>query len=373
MKYCSQCILPDTRPNLVILEDGRCNACHSWHEKNNSIDWNARKKALIQLVDNVKKKSTTWDCVIPVSGGKDSTWQVIKALELGLKPLCVTWKTPARNELGQKNLDNLIHLGVDHIDFTMNPRVEKIFTIETLKKAGSIAIPMHMALFAIPLRVAVNYKIPLVLWGENSGMEYGGTGKDALGFQMSNAWLKTYGVTQGTVAQDWVSDRLSLKDLSAYVWPSDSELNAADVTAAFLGWYIPWDPVEAYSVAKKNGFEGLSSKPKTGYYQFADVDDEFIIAVHHWLKWYKFGFTRLWDNLSLEIRAGRMTREKALEIIKNIGDEYPVEAIQKFCSWAELTEMQFLEIISIFRNDRIWGENEGVKKIKNFIIQDWKW
>ena len=156
------------------MDDGQCNACHNWSDKKNNINWSERKKALLQLVSETKKQSAHWDCVIPVSGGKDSTWQVIKALELDLKPLCVTWKTPARNTLGQKNLDNLIGLGVDHIDFTINPHIEKIFTMEALKKAGSIAIPMHMALFAIPLRIAVSYKIPLVLWGENSAIEYGG-------------------------------------------------------------------------------------------------------------------------------------------------------------------------------------------------------
>lgn len=373
MKYCKSCVLPDTRPNLIILSDGRCNACHSWEEKNQVIDWNARRMALDQLVIETKKKATTWDCVIPVSGGKDSTWQVIKVLELGLKPLCVTWRTSARNVLGQKNLDNLISLGVDHIDFTINPDVEKKLTIETLKKSGSVAIPMHMALFAIPLRVAINFKIPLVLWGENSGMEYGGTDKNTLGFRMDSAWLKKYGVTQGTVAQDWVSDQLSLKDLSVYAWPTDKELNDAGTTAAFLGWYLPWDPVETYQVAKKRGFEALSDKPITGYYQFADVDDEFIIPIHHWLKWYKFGFTRLWDNLSLEIRSGRMTRENALKIIIEVGDCYPKEAIQKFCKWSGITEKTFQEIVDVFRDKKIWMNESGIWKIKNFLFSDWKW
>lgn len=373
MKYCNYCILPDTRPNLVILEDGKCNACHSWNQKKNTINWVERKKILMLLVEDVKKRACTWDCVIPVSGGKDSTWQVVRALELGLKPLCVTWKTPARNALGQKNLDNLIRLGVDHIDFTMNPAVEKIFTIEAFRKAGSVAIPMHMALFAIPLQTAVNYKIPLVLWGENSGMEYGGTDESVLGFQMTHAWLRKYGVTQGTTAQDWVSEKLNSKDLSAYIWPTDDELNNAGVTAAFLGWYLPWDPVDAYAVAKNHGFEALSDKPKTGYYQFADVDDEFIIAIHHWLKWYKFGFTRLWDNLSLEIRSGRMNRNDAVDIIKKAGDEYPEEAIDKFCRWAEFSEEKFLSLANVFRNKKIWSNQNNRWKIENFLIESWEW
>ncbi len=373
IKYCKNCVLPDSRPNLEIGADGICNACHSWSDKKEIIDWEARLKDFEKLVEHTKSKAVSWDCVIPVSGGKDSTWQVIKALEFGLKPLCVTWRTPARSALGQRNLDNLIGLGVDHIDVTINPDVEKRFTIETFKKAGSLAIPMHMAIFAIPLQMAIKFKIPLVLWGENSAMEYGGKGENTLGFKMTRDWLKTYGVTQGTLAQDWVSDDLSEKDLSAYYWPDDHELEEAGVTAAFLGWYLPWDPEETFRAAKEHGFEALSDKPLTGYYTYADVDDEFIITLHHWMKWYKFGFTRLWDNLSLEIRSGRMSRAQAIEIIKEKGDEYPKEEIDKFCVWAGMSEKEFLEIAQTFRNKDIWSEKSGSWVIDSFLIDEWNW
>lgn len=374
MKYCKRCILPDTRPNLLIGDDGVCNACKQTSEKP-KIDWEKREGAWKKLVEETKKRSRGWDCVIPVSGGKDSTWQVVKALESGLKPLCVTWRTPARSELGQKNLDNIIQLGVDHIDFSINPEVEKKFTLEALKKKGSVAIPMHMALFAIPLQVAVKFKIPLVLWGENSGAEYGGSGSEVLGHKMSRKWLEAYGVTQGTVAEDWVSEGLSLKDLAPYIWPTDEELEASGVTAAFLGWYFPWDPVETFRVARGHGFEPLPEleTPKTGIYQFADVDDAFLISIHHWLKWYKFGFTRSWDNLSLEIRNGRMSREEALEVLQTLKSECPDEAIKAFCKWVGISEEAFMTIIEKFRNPQVWTYENDNWKIKDFLIQNWKW
>ncbi len=373
MQYCKSCILPDTRTNLAIMEDGVCNACHSWFAKKDDIDWEEREKQFGSLVKSIKSTSNKWDCVIPVSGGKDSTWQVIKALEYGLKPLCVTWRTPVRNAIGQKNLDNLIQLGVDHIDFSINPKVEKALTLKTFKKAGSLAIPMHMALFAIPLQTAISYKIPLVLWGENSGMEYGGSKESLLGFKMTQEWLKTYGVTQGTIAHDWVDDDLSLKDLSSYIWPTDKEMECAGVTASFLGWYFPWDPHETYRVAKENGFVASTDAPKTGLYDFADIDDEFIITIHHWLKWYKFGFTRLWDNLSLEIRMGRITRDTAIDRIKEQGEEYPREAIEKFCNWSGIDQGRFEKIVHSFRNHNVWVSEQEKWKIKDFLIRDWKW
>lgn len=373
MRYCASCLLPDTRPNLEIMPDGRCNACHSWTDKKDSVDWAARAAQFRTLTDTIKEKKAEWDCVIPVSGGKDSTWQVIKALEYGLKPLCVTWRTPARNALGQKNLDNLIRLGVDHIDFTINPAVEKKLTIETFRRAGSLAIPMHMALFAIPLQTALRYHIPLVLWGENSAMEYGGSGDNVLGFRMTREWLRRYGVTQGTTAEDWATGDLTHQDLAAYRWPTDAEMEQNGVTAAFLGWYLKWDPQETFRVAQAHGFMALDDKPKVGFYTFADVDDEFIITLHHWMKWYKFGFTRLWDNLSLEIRGGRMTRDEAIEIIRRTGDEYPHEAIEKFCAWSGLSELEFLAIAETFRNKDVWQDENGRWSIPGFLIDGASW
>lgn len=146
MRYCTSCVLPDTRPNLTLDAGGVCNACRA-HMTKRAIDWMARRQGFRTLVENVKDRSSGYDCLIPVSGGKDSTWQVITCLEHGLTPLAVTWKTPARTGIGQRNLDNLVSLGVDHIDYQINPKVESRFMLKTLERFGSTAIPMHLALF----------------------------------------------------------------------------------------------------------------------------------------------------------------------------------------------------------------------------------
>jgi hypothetical protein len=121
-------------------------------------------------------------------------------------------------------------------------------------------------------------------------------------------------------------------------------------------------------VAKENGFMASTDKPKTGLYDFADIDDEFIITIHHWLKWYKFGFTRLWDNLSLEIRMGRITRDEAINTIKERGNEYPKEAVDKFCGWSGISPQEFEKIAHSFRNHKIWVEMNGKWKITNFLL-----
>lgn len=371
MRWCKSCILPDTRPNLVLDAEGVCNACRN-HESKAAIDWNGRGAALRNVAAQAKAKSSGYDCVIPVSGGKDSTWQTIKCLELGLKPLAVTWRTPARTEIGQRNLDNLISLGVDHIDYTIDPRVERELMLRGFKRFGSTAIAMHLALFSIPMTLAVRFRIPLVIWGENSAFEYGNAADADTGAILDNAWLKTYGVTHGTSAADWVGEGLSAKDLTAYAWPSDRELAGAGVRAIFLGYYLPWDPKETYRAASDRGFSSGAS-PRTGFYKFADIDDDFI-SIHHWMKWYKFGFTRLFDNLSLEIRNGRLSRNDAIAIVREAGDQTPRGDIAAFCKFAGIDAAEFQRIAEQFRNPAVWRRRaDGAWHIPGFLIDDWRW
>ncbi len=370
IKWCNSCILPDTRPNLYIKGDGICNACHN-HKKKLNIDWVHREKIFKKIVERTKKKSSEYDCVIPVSGGKDSTWQTIKCLEYGLKPLAVTWKTPARTKIGEDNLKNLISLGVDHIDYQINPKIESSFMKKSFRKFGSTAIPMHLALFNIPLRMASRFKIPLIVWGENSAFEYGSKKKNDIGHKLDESWINTYGVTNGTTAIDWVDNELDKKSLTAYFGPSKKEINRFNSRAIFLGYYFQWDPKKIKKISEKKGFKKKSS-PRTGYYDFADIDDKFI-SIHHWMKWYKFGFTRSFDNLSLEIRNKRISRRKALEILRKEGDSLPKRDIMSFCKFTKMKESSFFSIADSFRNKSIWKRKNGKWFIENFLIKDWKW
>ena len=371
MNYCRQCVLPDSRPNLEFNSDGVCNACEA-HATKPAINWETRERAFADVVKAAKSRSAGYDCLIPVSGGKDSTWQVVKCLEYGLKPLCVTWRTPARTELGQKNIDNLISLGVDHIDYSISPKVERAFMLAALKRFGATAVPMHMAIFNIPARVAVNFRIPLVVWGENSAFEYGGTEEQRTGFRLDAAWFRRFGVTHGTTANDWISGSLSRQDLTPYFGPGDSDLENAGVNAVFLGYYFQWDPEMTRAVAEANGFR-VAAEARTGLYNYADIDDEFI-SIHHWLKWYKFGFTRLFDNLSLEIRNGRVSRSRAIEVIAETGDQTPRRDIESFCRFVGIGIDEFFDIAETFRNHAIWKrDNNGRWFIPGFLIPGWNW
>jgi N-acetyl sugar amidotransferase len=371
MKYCVRCVIPDSRPNVVLDAEGVCNACRT-HDRRREVDWGARADAFDRIVEQARERSDGHDCLIPVSGGKDSTWQVVTCLERGMTPLAVSWKPPARTEIGRQNLENLVSLGVDHVDYQVSPTVERKFLYAALVRKGDPAIPMHMALFNIPLRLAVGLRIPLVVWGENSAVEYGSTDERLQGFTLGDAWLREYGVTQGTTAADWVSEELSERELAPYHGPRAEELEAAGVTAVFLGEFFGWDPERSLRVAREHGFRSRPEGPKTGYYDYADIDDEFI-SIHHWLKWLKFGFTRTYDNLSLEIRNGRMTREEAVKILAERGDETPHDDIAAFCRFVGISEEHFFEVVERFRNADVWKRRDGIWVIDGFLVPGWEW
>ena len=139
----------------------------------------------------------------------------------------------------------------------------------------------------------------------------------------------------------------------------------------FLGYFFPWDPHAIYEIARDHGFTARDA-PKTGYYAYADIDDDFI-SIHHWLKWYKFGFTRVFDNLSLEVRNGRLSRDEAIAILREMGDQTPHDDIERLCAYLEITTAHFFEIIEPFRNREIWTQRDGVWQIDDFIVDDWAW
>jgi len=313
-----------------------------------------------------------YDCLIPVSGGKDSTWQVVTCLEHGLNPLAFSWKPPGRTTIGALNLANLISLGVDHLDLTIDPRVERALTRAAFLRFGAAGLPFHMAMFSSTHPLAAGFDVPLVVWGENSAVEYAGEDDSALAPRLNAAWLSRFGVTHGTAAPDWVSGDLSERDLAPYRGIPDEELERKKIRVVFLGDFFRWDPARTLRVAQEHGFRARPEGPVTGIHDHADIDDEFI-SIHHHLKWFKYGFTRSFDNLSIEIRNGRLGRDRAVEIIRELGDETPYGDIARFCEYTALMKDEFNAVCERFRDLSVWSRRDGRWVIEGFIVPDRVW
>ncbi len=358
MKYCKKCLMPTSRPGIHLDENRICGGCLGFNEKKEEINWEQRKIDFEKLLNEYRGKGE-YDCLIPVSGGKDSTWQTYMMLQYGMRPLAITQKCQFRTELGQKNLDNLISLGVDHIDFTVNPKVDSKFMLKAFEKMGSPSLVEHLQMWAIVIKTAFRYGIKVIVWGENSALEYGGSAEDRKKFNMDYDWLRKYGVTNGTFAKDWIDDDLSARDLLTYTLPPEEELSSTGLENLFLGMYFDWEPEDIAKKAQTVGF-AWAENPVLGLHPFVGVDCDFRV-VHHFMKWYKFGVTKLWDNLAIEIRTGRMTRGEAVEYLKNNAEPIPKKEIKSFCEYLGISEERFFEIAETHRNTAIWKKNENDK------------
>ncbi len=211
----------------------------------------------------------------------------------------------------------------------------------------------------------MQFGIPLIVWGENSAFEYGGREEERTGFRLDGAWLKRHGVTHGTSARDWISPNLSEQELTPYFGPTESELEAAGVSAVFLGYYFEWDPEKTRAWRGAHGFSADSAGPRTGLYDYADIDDDFI-SIHHWLKWYKFGFTRLFDNLSLEIRNGRMTARAGGRDGEGAWRRHAAKRHRQAVRVPAHHAGAFLDICETFRNHDIWKRDGEAWTIPGF-------
>ncbi len=356
--YCRKCVMPSTKPDLHLDEEGVCNACRSY-ENRKEVDWDLRKKELLQIMDRYRSKDgTNWDCIVPVSGGKDSTFQVVQMLQLGMNPLCVTATTCDLTEIGRRNIENIKKLGVDYIEMSPNPIIRAKLNRIGLMQVGDISWPEHVGIFTMPVRAAVQFNVPLIVWGENSQNEYGGPAAAAENNTLDRRWLEEFGGLLGLRVSDLVGfEGLTRKDLIPYFYPEDNELQRVGVTGLFLGHYIPWDGLANALVAHAYGFE-MSPHHTLGSMVNYENLDNYQTAIHEYFKFLKFGFGRATDHACLHIRRGRLTRDIGLEIVKRLDGKFPAEYLGKSLADTlrplNMSVEDFVKVCDRFTNKKIF-------------------
>jgi N-acetyl sugar amidotransferase len=366
-------MMPETKPDLFIDEEGICDACRSAEVKN-ATDWGARREELIEILERYRSTDgSNYDCVIPVSGGKDSTFQVMTILELGYRPLCVTWSACSYTDIGRHNIENMQKLGVDHILFTPNPRVYRAMFAEAFRRVGDGCWPCHVGIFSYPARVAVNYKVPLLIYGENPQLEYGGPAGKAHDFTIDRRWLEEFGGLLGNRIDDMLGvNGITEGDLLPYRYPSDEELEGVGVTGVFLGYYVKWDARRQLEKVLQTGFRintdvaDVSDRPhqEGTYTNYENLDGKFV-GVHDYLKFLKFGFGRATDHASIDIRNERISREEATELVRKYEGKVPRRYLEEFLDFVGMTEDEFYETLDAFTNKAIFVTDEEGKIVRD--------
>lgn len=360
--------MPDTKPDLVFDSDGVCAACRAY-EQRRVIDWDARRSELEVILNKHRSTDGHWDCVVPVSGGKDSTYQVIRVLELGMTPLCVTATTCDMSELGRRNIENIKKLGVDHLQLSPNPSVRARLNRIGLEEVGDISWPEHVGIFTIPVRAAINYNIPLIVWGENSQNEYGGPEAAQANNILDRSWLEEFGGLLGLRVSDLAEVYgLAAKDLVPYRYPTETELAHAQVTGLFLGHYIPWDGMSNFLIAQAYGFETYAKSVEGSMVNYENLDNH-QTGIHDYFKFLKFGFSRATDIACLHLRRDRLTRADALAIVKRQDGRFPWEYLGKTLADTlrplNLEVDEFIDICDKFTNRAIFRTRSNGELVKD--------
>ena len=358
LTYCTRCVMPSTKPDLSFDTEGVCNACRNY-ENRTAVNWDARQQELTQLLDRYRSKDGKyWDCIIPVSGGKDSTYQVIRMLEQGMNPLCVTASTCDLSDIGRKNIENIQNMGVDYIEFTSNRPVRRKLNRICLTTVGDIAWPEHVSIFTTPVQVAVRYNIPLIIWGENSQNEYGGPASATENNVLNRRWLEEFGGLLGLRVSDLIGmEGIEARHLIPFTYPSDEELQQIGVTGLFLGYYLPWDGLSNALIAKAHGFTSYHQPVEGAMLNYENLDNHHH-GIHDYFKFLKFGFGRATDHACMHIRRGRLSRQDGLEIVRRHDGKFPKsylgKSLESILEPLDLTVEEFSNICDRFTNKKIF-------------------
>jgi len=349
--------MPETKPDILFDDDGVCSACRHFDDRS-TVDWEARRAELITILDRYRSDGARYDCIIPVSGGKDSTFQVVRMLELGANPLCVTATTDRLTEVGRRNIENLKGLGVDYVEVTPNPVVRRRINRLALTQVGDISWPEHVAIFTIPVRLAVQMRIPLIVWGENSQNEYGGPAAAASDRTLTRRWLEEFGGLLGLRVSDLPGrEGTEPRHLIQYTYPTDDELADVGVTGIFLGYYLPWDGWANAVIAQAHGFETHPHFVDGSIVNYENLDNA-QTGIHDYFKFLKYGFGRATDLACMMIRRNRLSRADALTLVKQHDGRFPWSylgvSLKSILEDIDMTVDEFFVVCDRFTNKRLF-------------------
>lgn len=364
MNRCAKCVIPDTRPDTAFV-DGVCSACLNFLNRPEA-DWKSRREDLEALIAR-HRVASGFDCIVASSGGKDSTWQVLQLLELGARPLVVTATTCMLTDVGRANIDNLARYATT-VEVTPNQSVRAKLNRLGLDLVGDVSWPEHVSIFTTPFRLACELRIPLLFYGENPQAQYGGPLGSEEARTMTRRWVSEFGGFLGLRPSDLVGhEGITARDMQDYMPPSEDELAAAGVEAHFLGQYIEWDSRRNAEVAIAHGMH--ARLPCDANWWEAENQDNAMTGLHDHGMYRKYGYGRLAAQISVDIRAGLITRDAALAIVLERDGLFPKTymgvPIGRVLQRIGISERELMATLDRFTNwDLFDGQAQGRPLLK---------
>lgn len=353
---CKRCLYTETHPlGLVLDDEGICSGCRI-HEEKDQLDWEARWKKLEDIVQPYRSgsgtgNSTTYDCIIPVTGANDSYFIVdMVKNKLGMNPLLVSYNKYFNTSLGIRNLANLrIKFDCDILIQNVNPVSVRKITRTTLRELGSVYWPCLAGQTVFPVQTAVRYGVPLIIWGAHQGLEQVGMFSHEHEVEMTRRYRKDHDL-MGKEADDLLSifDTLSEDDIWQYRYPDDASLQQIGVRGIYLGNYVRWDP-KAQHEQMMDQYAYQSARFNRTFDCYDHVDCYNFMGLHDLLKYYKHGYSKVSDHASREIRHGRLNRQQAQALVSHF-EQQPVQHLDKFLTWLGMDQRALQFVLDQHRN-----------------------
>ena len=352
--WCNNCLNVSTRPRITVDKEGKCNAC-TWAEEKKNINWKKREEELEILISQTKS-SSGFDCIVPVSGGKDGTYVTDQLItKYSLKPLCVTIKPPLELDIGKTNLQNFLSKGIDHAHITPNMNVMSILDKIGFTNYGQGWYGWMIAVHTVPIFLANLLNINLIMYGEDGEVEYGGTDK----FKYN----PVYGIDHqkevflnNTYDDVIKKSNLNEKDLYWFRFPKSN----SDIKITHCSYFENWDPYRNYLIAKnKYNLQDIDAVNIGTFTNFAQ-NDQALTHLHYYSMYLKFGFGRATQDAGIEIRRGAMTRESAINLVKMYDGIFPEEHVGKYLEYFNMKESEFFSVIDDMANRELFEKsNKG--------------
>lgn len=366
VKFCKRCTISNQRPRISFDSEGICSACRYSDLKRDSINWESREKELTKLLEKFKRTDGGYEVLVPSSGGKDSAYVAHELkYKYGMKVLTVTWSPHLYTSAGWNNFQNMIHVGgLDNVLGTPNGIIHRKLTKLSFDILGDPFQPFIYGQTNFPLQIAVKYSIPLIMYGENGEVEYGGSMKNA--FQPTRDYKtdhKTH-YFSGIEPLDLVNYGINENDLQTYLAPSIEDLNKNQTEIHFYGYYKKWTPQENFYYASEHtGFIPLKHRNEGTYSKYASFDDK-LDGFHYYLSYIKFGIGRCTSDTAHEIRDGHLTREEAVNLVRDYDGEFPQKHFQTFLEYCDMTEDYFWRVIDSWRSPHLWEKIDNKWRLK---------
>jgi N-acetyl sugar amidotransferase len=373
VKYCVKCTMSNQRPRITLDEHGVCSACNFAEFKQTKIDWSKREAELMATLDRFRRNDGRYDVVVPCSGGKDAAYIAHELKhKYGMNPLTVTWAPHLYTEIGWKNLHEMIRVGdLANVLGTPPGKTHRLLTKLSFEKIGDPFQPFVYGQTNFPMQIALNYDIPLVMYGENGEVEYGGDMKNA--FKATRDWRTDHKkhYFSGINPEDFTQYGISQNDLVPYMAPPADKLEKLGMELHFYGYYKKWVPQENYYYCVQNtGFQANPVRSEGTYSKYASLDDQ-IDGFHYYLSFVKFGLGRATSDSAHEIRDGHLTREEGVQLVRKFDGEFPSKYFEVFLKYCDITEDYFWEVIDSWRNDHLWGKDaDGKWELKQTIYKN---